>query len=208
MTVNELPCAEAQDLAPEYGLGTLAPDQRGRMAAHLLRCPECRAEVEDFGRLGDALLQLIPAAEPPLGFDQRVLVAVQPRRRVVRARLLAGVAAAAAAAVVTGLLVSGGPDHPHQIKANLLADGRSVGQVYTEGRPPWVWMTVQEAVASGPVTCELVEASGAVVRLGSFDLVRGSGEWAAPEPGGLGSIVAARLVASDGRVVAQATFKN
>ncbi len=79
--MTELTCEQARDLAPEYGLGILEPDERAAMAAHVLRCPECRRETEEFARLGDDLMEVIPAAEPPPGFDGRVLASLQAPRR-------------------------------------------------------------------------------------------------------------------------------
>ena len=35
--MTELMCEQARDLAPEYWLGILAPEERAAMAAHVLR---------------------------------------------------------------------------------------------------------------------------------------------------------------------------
>jgi anti-sigma-K factor RskA len=206
--MTDVTCVEAKDAAVEYALGILPSEDRSRIAAHILRCRECRAEVEDLSRVGEDLLELIPAAEPPLGFDRRVLAAVQPKRRR-RGLVVAAASAAAAAAAVIGLLVSqGGVKAPHDHLATLTADGQAIGSVYTEGHPAWVSMMVRHAAVSGPVTCELIQSNGTVVQLGSFDLVGGSGSWAAPEPVGIGSIAGARLIAADGHVVATAAFRT
>jgi predicted anti-sigma-YlaC factor YlaD len=207
--MTELTCEQARDLAPEYGHGILAQEERAAMAAHVPRCPECRSEVDDYARLSDDLMEVIPAAEPPPGFDLRVLESLHPRRRPLRRRLMGavGAALAAAAAVATVLTLTSGPHNLPEIKANLVVDGQAVGSVYTEGRPPYLWMAVKHIGDSGTVSCQVVKADGKAVTLGSFDLVNGSGWWATPEPSGLGRIASARLVAADGRVLAQATFK-
>jgi len=210
--ITELTCEQARDLAPEYGLGILDPDERGAMAAHLLRCPECRREADGFARLGDQLLEVIPAAEPSPGFDRRVLEARRPGRRTPGPRwLVGGVGAAlavAAAAVATVLVLSAGPQSSPDIRASLVANGQNVGTVYTEGKPPNFWMVVKDIGASGTVACQVVSADGRIVTLGSFDLVDGSGSWATPEPSGLGRITSARLIAADGKILAQATFTS
>ncbi len=162
-------------------------------------------------RVGDQLLDLIPDAEPPLGFDRRVLSGVRSRRSHRGRRWIgagAAVAAAAAASVAGVAIADGQGGHAHEITAALVADGHRIGSVYTEGRPPWVWMTVDHAAFSGRVTCDLLEPDGSVRPLGSFDLVGGSGSWAAPEPPGAGAIVGARLVSATGQVVATARFSS
>lgn len=207
--MNDVTCEEVRDAAAEFALGILPGDERAPLAAHLLRCQECRREVEELGRVGDDLLDLIPDAEPPLGFDRRVLATVQPRRfRTPRRWIAAGAAGVVAAAgLAAGLvLADGGSDHPHELTATLVAAGHPIGSVYTEGRPPWIWMTVNHAPLSGHVTCDLVEADQTVVPLGSFDLVNGSGSWAAPEPAGTARVVGARLVSASGQVIAVARF--
>ncbi len=208
--MSDLTCEQARDLAPEYGLGILAQDERTAMAAHIVQCPECRHEVEAHAQLGDDLMDLIPAAEPPPGFDRRVLESLPPRRRRLRTRLMAGGGAAlAAAAAIAAVIVLTPSAHGHtDIKANLVAAGQTVGSVYTEGKPPYLWMAVKNVADSGTVSCQVVKADGTVLTLGSFDLVNGSGWWATPEPSGLGHLKTARLVAADGRVVAEATFSS
>jgi predicted anti-sigma-YlaC factor YlaD len=208
--MTELMCEQARDLAPEYGLGILAPEDRAAMAAHVLRCPECRSEVDDYAQLSDDLMTVIPAAEPPPGFDRRVLESLHPRRRPLKRVLMGGVGAAvaAAAAVAIVLTVTSGPDNPPKITASLVAHGHSVGSVYTEGRPPYLWMAVENIGVSGTVSCQVVEADGNAMTLGTFDLIDGSGGWATPEPPGLGRIASVRLLAGDGKVLAQATFKT
>lgn len=205
--MTEVTCVEARDAAAEFALGILPSDERSRIAAHILRCRDCRAEVEELSAIGEELLELIPAAEPPVAFDRRVLAAVQPRRGRRGLMAAAGAAAAAAAAVVGLLLSQGGASATHSNLATLTADGHAIGSVYTEGHPAWVSMMVHDAGLSGRVTCDLIESNGSVVNLGSFDLVAGSGQWAAPEPSGIGHIAGAQLVAADGHVVATAAFR-
>lgn len=207
--MTELTCVEIRESAAEYALGILTKEERSIVAAHLLRCPDCRAEVAEYARVGDDLLELIPDAEAPLGFDRKVLAAVHPRRRSTRTWIAGGVAAAAAAAAIVTAVVQ---DHTGATSYNLTATfrsgGRTVGSVYTKGQPKWLWMSVHDAGVSGPVMCELEESDGRILPIGSFELVQGNGAWAAPEPASRSHMIGARLVAADGSIVATAVFSD
>jgi hypothetical protein len=216
-------CTEVRDAAAEFALDILEPHERSAIAAHLLRCPDCRVEVDSMSAVGSRLLELIPGTEPPLGFDRRVLAQVvlaqvRPRRGIGqrlgngRSRLLAGAAAVAAAVVLVfaslGWFSGGKPTHtPHAVlTAELLQGGHRVGEVYASSGSKWLSMTVHGASGADKVTCELVGAQGAVVPIGSFDLVDGSGSWGAPDPTGFAGVTGARLIDSTGHVIATATF--
>lgn len=216
--MNELidrSCEEVRDAAAEYGLGLLGPDETTAVARHLMSCPDCRREVDQMAALGEELIDLVPDAEPPLGFDRRVLAGIGPAGarkgtlRSSRTKLIAGMAAVAVAALVVAVVTStGGGRRHHTLDAVLTSGGRAVGSVYTEGRPTWVWMNVHGAPVSGSVKCELVEWDGRLVPIGNFDLVKGNGAWAAPVPPATTPVTGARLVAPDGTVVATAVFKS
>ena len=205
--MSELTCTQVCDDAAEYALGILPSDERGAVARHLLGCEACRSEVHGLTEVGMDLLGLVPDAEPPLGFDRRVLAhAVPPRRRSVKTWVASSVAAAAAAAAVLVSVLHGSSAHPRQVLATLTSDGRSVGSVYTEGHPQWLEMTVNDPGTSGPVTCYVVTPGGQLVRLGTFDLVNGKGYWGAPlDQAGSGTVKGVELVAA-GHVIATATF--
>jgi anti-sigma-K factor RskA len=225
--MNDPTCTEVHDAAAEYALDILESDQRSAVAAHLLRCPDCRAEVEAVSTVGARLLDLVPGTEPPLGFDRRVLARVRPRRRrgpwpagrtsrwvSGRSRVLAGVGSlAAAAAVIFGALggFSGGTTvHPTPtiVTAALVEGTRNVGDVYLTGdRSPWLHMEVHGATGADKVTCELLAKDGSMMRLGSFDLVGGSGSWGAPDRTSPAAVSGVRLVGSTGQVIATAVFR-
>ena len=199
-------CAAVRDSAAEFALGILPSEERAALARHLVECPECRREVDGLTTVGDDLLALVPDAEPPLGFERRVLAAVRrPRRRATRTWVTAGAGVAAAAAAISLAVVHTGSGS-HYVTAALRSDGRVIGSVRTEGHPSWIWMNVDHSSLSGRVTCDLVESNGTVLEIGSFDVVDGSGSWGAPEPAATGRVVGAQLVASDGQVIATATF--
>jgi anti-sigma factor RsiW len=215
-------CSEVREAAAEYALDILEPHERSVMAAHLLRCPACRAEVEVMSGIGTRLLELVPGTEPPLGFDERVLAAVRPDVRAARRvwhrpapRLFAGAAAAVAAVILAiGSLSLGwfhdgstSPAPRAVLTAQFLQGGREVGELYASAHPAWLDMTVKGVTGADEVTCQLVGKDGKVTTVGSFDLVGGNGTWGAPDPqGGLADVRGARLVDGSGRVLATATL--
>jgi hypothetical protein len=88
----------------------------------------------------------------------------------------------------------------------LREGGVTVGTVTASGQPLWVSVTVRGATASGAITCQVVSRTGSVDTLGVFELVHGSGTWAAPDPAGIRGDREARLVDLSGRVIATATL--
>jgi hypothetical protein len=218
--VNSPTCSEVREAAAEFALDILRPHERSLIAAHLLRCPECRAEVDSMSAVSARLLELVPGTEPPLGFDERVLARLhseaRPHRRFVSRRaprLFAALAAAAAAVVLIvslslGWFSGGAGSSAHQtvLTADLIQNGHEVGDVYADPHSAWLNMTVSGVRGAEKVTCELLHTDGHVTTVGSFDLVDGSGKWGAPEPGGFAGISGARLVDDQGHVIATATF--
>ncbi|HMD26876.1 MAG TPA: zf-HC2 domain-containing protein, partial [Streptosporangiaceae bacterium] len=89
--VNEMSCAEFADAAAELALGVLTGRERARALAHLDRCEACRENVRQLAVTGEELVGLLPAIEPPAGFETRVmerlgLGAPGPARRLSPAR--------------------------------------------------------------------------------------------------------------------------
>ena len=207
--MSELTCTQVRDASAEYALGILPAVDRADMARHLLGCDACRREVNELTQVGLDLLGLVPDAEPPLGFDRRVLAHVQrPRRPGVKTWVASSVAAAAAAAAVLVSVLSGSNPHPQHVLGTLTAAGRPVGTVYTEGHPLWLEMNVNDPEISGPVTCYVIKSGGQRVMFGRFDMVDGNGYWGAPlDHAGSGNLTGVQLVAA-GQVVATASFKT
>ena len=217
-------CAEVRDAAAEFALDILEPAERSALAAHLLRCPACREEVDAMDSVSTRLIELVPGTEPPLGFDRRVLARVRqietrPHRGFVRRRprLFAAVAAAAAAVALVfgslGWFAGRNDDHSTNkiiLTAAFSQGGRHVGSVDvydTPGGSPWLTMTVQGATGSARVTCELIGKNGTRTEIGSFDLVDGSGTWGAPDPAPLDSVGGVQLLGTPNhQVIATAMF--
>lgn len=211
--MTDLTCAEVEDAATEYALGILPAAEARAISDHLATCPSCRLEIDQIATAGDWLLELVPDAEPPLGFDRKVLTALhlRPTRwRRNRALVIASCAAAAAALVVAlslaALTGNSGRPHTAELTATLRQGNRTVGSVYVGGSPTWVITTVQNATLTGTVTCQLITADGTRVTVGEFQIVDGQGTWSAPDPGAASHPVAAQLIARDGEVMASATF--
>ncbi|MDI5911892.1 zf-HC2 domain-containing protein, partial [Streptomyces sp. 12257] len=78
-------CERLRELDAELALGVLPARERAEAVAHLDRCPNCREHVKRLTVVGDGLLALLPGAEPPVGFESRVVRALgaapAPKRR-------------------------------------------------------------------------------------------------------------------------------
>ncbi|MDH6125441.1 hypothetical protein P3T39_002397 [Kitasatospora sp. GP82] len=97
-----LTCEQLREIGAELALGVLPAEERAGAMDHLERCPACREHVHELVLTADALLDLVPGSEPPVGFEERVLdrlglsSARPPRHRVPWRRIALAVAAAAA----------------------------------------------------------------------------------------------------------------
>src|SRR5215469_497476 len=74
--LNEMGCEEFANVAAELALGVLTGRERAQALAHLDRCDACRGEVRQLTLTGEELLGLLPEAEPPAGFETRVLARI------------------------------------------------------------------------------------------------------------------------------------
>jgi hypothetical protein len=263
--MSEYDCARLRELAPELALGVLTGEDRAEARNHLANCPDCREFVLELTSVGDSLLALVPGAEPPVGFEDRLLsrlgviagqssaaatapipiqqlAAPQPipapvayaqssapvdlahrRARRETRRWVPLAAAAAAIALVFGFsgwamgLNSQNDQNSHtpaQAAAPLLhgtlvsADHLAMGHVWAwPGKPSWLYMDVEVEQRSGiSVTCQVQQADGSMLTVGTFALNNGYGHWGAPAPVGNGE--KARLVDSDGTVLASTTLTS
>jgi hypothetical protein len=160
-------CVEMRDLIPEVAMGVAPGDQRARALAHVAVCAECRALLARATDAVDELMLLAPEAEPPIGFDARVLEALQPRQGRRRIRIAVAAAAALVLMAAGGVLVTRWVDrgdrelasqyrstlgvaHGSYLRAAPLTStaGHEAGVVFAyQGRPSWVFMTVSGAEA-------------------------------------------------------------
>jgi hypothetical protein len=223
-------CDQFRERSAELALGVLPARERAAVMEHLQHCAACCEHVREMTLAADALLDLIPGREPPIGFEARVFQRIglppQPRHRAAWRRVaLLGAAAAVAFALGMGGWVLGSSPNAHvpaasstapgfpgpalRAAALTTAKGQPVGQVFAyPGQSPWVYMTVDadKIAADRPVRCQLQLADGSTIGLGSFALTHGYGHWGGPYAVGSTAVTAVRLLGMDGSVLATATF--
>jgi hypothetical protein len=208
-------CAVFDDHADGLALGAVDEPMRSRLLDHAASCAECRSLLDGLGTVVDRLLVLAPEAEPPGGFESRVLARLgAPAVPARRGRLASRFALAAAAVVAllgVGLLVAvvGRDADQARLGAIVTVDDVRVGDVRLVAEPqPHVLVTVDRP-RPGPGTrfCELRIADGTWVEVGSWELEEiASGVWAVGIAPGLLEATAMRVTLDDGTVVATATF--
>jgi anti-sigma-K factor RskA len=233
--LDEMSCEQFDEVAAELALGVLTGRERAAALEHLDRCEACRTKVRQLTMTGEELLGLLPALEPPPGFETRVLdrlgiaatvPATGTRRGLARwAGWVGNTSPArrtlAAAAVVVTVLVSvlGGwglravaahPASSSLSSASLLsASHQAVGKVFLyDGNPRWVYMSVYMETAKGAVSCQLVGTNGHITTLGTFSLDDGYGAWGSADPVDNGPLSGARLLDANGTVIATASFSH
>jgi anti-sigma-K factor RskA len=123
--LNEMGCAEFADVAAELALGVLTGRERAHALAHLDRCDACRENVCQLTVSGEELVGLLPAIEPPAGFETRVMERLGlgtptpgPARQLSRARRLGQKLAGWIGSGWTG---KGGVSRPRRILAAAAA---------------------------------------------------------------------------------------
>jgi hypothetical protein len=206
-------CGEFADDLALLALGTLAGRERASVIDHLESCPACSAELEGLSVAADALLLLAPEATPPAGFDQRAVAAMRQGRdhRRSRPRMLA---AAAAIVAVLGLGVglgavvtrSGNPT-PGMTTAALVSSTGAKGNVMLSWGPTaWMFMTIGDVPATGPVTCTITLADGTTRTVGHFRMTSGYGAWAVRLPTAAANVRGVAVLDGSGVTIASASI--
>jgi hypothetical protein len=222
-------CAEISKAWPELALGVLTGRDRVAALAHLETCSHCSDQVEQLSRVADAVVQVAPEREPPVGFEVRLFErmgvseagSTPIRRRRPPAWALAAAAAVVALAIGLGAgwsLSSSSPRHPstavgHLTPGNIVTaaalreDGHTVGRVsISSGANPWMYMSLGDASVQGKVTCQVVTDDGVTHTVGTFTVKQGYGAWGAPLPVPPGAVHQAQVVSTQGTVIATATL--
>jgi hypothetical protein len=208
-------CPEVRELAPEIALGIVSGPQRADALQHASECGPCRVLVGELAEAADALPLLAAEAEPPPGFEQRVLSALKRPRWRNRRRVAAAVAVAAAAATIMSIVgvrivestqeTTASPAAASKVRSAEMmgANGLHVGNVFvTNGNPATVIVNVNYAVSQGTYGIQY-RAGSTTKRLGDIHIRDGQGSWgsvAQLPTAGTGSVV---LVDDTGNVVCE-----
>ena len=190
-----LTCAQLEERAAELALGTVSGAERAVALDHLAACGSCRNLVDQLARVADDLLLLAPVAEPPPGFESKVLsqlgVAPEPAAPVssVRRRILVGVAAAALVAGLSGVgAMWMADDDPRPVASGEIRTALSVDDegrwrcravIYGEN-PTWLVVSLDRTDdLSATFSVETVHAGRETpVPVGTFAIERGHGSFA------------------------------
>lgn len=208
--MRDLFCYEVADSAPGFALDILEPQMRARVAAHLIRCPECRQSVSD---MQDSAAELLGSADGA-DWERQEWTAdegseeLRPARR--RFRMAVCVAAAAVLFIGTTLGPELGQGERGAVRPAgtgvLVADGQTVGtvQFYT-GRSPIIEIRADHLPASGTVGVVLAYTDGTARRIGEIQVRGGRATWAGSEPSATTSVTSVVLVDSTLHPVASAS---
>ena len=218
-------CEEYGDELGELALGVLTGRDRARALSHVEACPRCAEELEQLSRAADAVVQVAPEVEPPVGFETRVFERMgvvsdirPPRRRARRYWVPASVAAAVVAlAVGLGVALTSSPPpvspsaqgaaHHALLAGDLWEAGQVVGRVETfGGAQPRMQMTLHDSTARGRVQCLVVTDDGVMHWVGTFVASEGYGTWAAPLHVDPKDVRSAEVVSASGAVIATASL--
>ncbi len=176
-------------------LGDVDGGRRAAMAAHVLRCAECRRDYDELAETVEGLLVAVPGVQPPIGFDERVLARLAPSRSMPRRRAprrsawMIGVAAALVAVVVAlgawAVTRPGGGDSAAagDIATLHLSDGGTpVGTVSVSEVDGRTVMVVALVTAPDEIRyyCRARLADGTMVESEAWPA--GSGAWIVPLP--------------------------
>jgi anti-sigma factor RsiW len=207
-----------QDLV-ELALGEVAEPRRSELLSHLSECIQCRAKYTEIVGAIDATVSAAPEAQPPAGFDLRVLSALEigTTPAPTLGQRIAGLFSARsllAAAFVALVLLAGfwagvsmfdesQPQTPVASGTAVLhtGDGDGIGTVAE------AWMhenrVLVVAVSKAPVgvryTCRVRLAEGQTKDLGRWEASSPEGgTWVVPAP--QGDINGIELVTDSGQV--------
>ena len=202
----------------EYALGVLDGRARAELFDHLATCSDCEHEVERLTATAEALLRVPVSAEPPIGFESRVMERIHleslghssprwsSRMLTVAAALVVlsfGVGWAlhqlTARSTTPISVATGHIEHRH-----LTTGGRDVGLVWAyTGRPSWMFVSVDAPGSPGTVRCLVVTNDGRRHLIGTFELSNGRGGWGTRLPVSIQTVRDIQLTSTSGIVVAR-----
>jgi hypothetical protein len=211
--MSALTCPEVRELAPELALGILGGAERAEMLLHINGCARCQAYVAELTEAADAIPQLVPEAEPPAGFESRVLRRMGEDRRRLRRRWVASIAAVAASVAIVSITIVRvvEADDTTSTAAPAIATARvsgtpvavameagivsaPAGWAYVSNRHG-VAVSVDYGVPSGNYRVQVQPSQGASTSIGTMIVESGHGSWTGRSTAPLG--VGARLALVD-----------
>jgi hypothetical protein len=196
---------DLQELTAEAALGLLSGSERAAVLDHLDSCERCRDLMHELSVVADGLVLLAPAAEPPSGFEQRVLQRIAATRRRQRwPVVVAGIAAALLA--VVGFAVGRSLTEAPSVRevAMRAPSGRVVGDAYLHGDDPaWVFVAVPGWTDTAKeYRLRVTLADGTTTEL------PGSGSWGTMLSVDSSEVRELALVGTDGRVWCSASVTD
>ncbi len=226
MTVSAMTCAEARELAPELALGILSGAERAEVVLHVNGCSRCQAYVAELTEAADAIPQLAPEAEPPPGFEARVLRRLDEGERRTRRRWIAAIATVAAAAMIVSVTVvrviesgdsTSAPDAsgavttapraaPVAVAMQGGASDVAAGWAYVSNHHG-VAVAVDYGIPSGTYSVKVTPAGahGAATSIGAMQVTGGRGSWTGHSPDPLQAGARIALVDASGAEVCHGT---
>ncbi|HLM18552.1 MAG TPA: zf-HC2 domain-containing protein, partial [Acidimicrobiia bacterium] len=191
--VSALSCAQVRELAAELALGILSGAERAEVLLHVNGCARCQAYVAELTEAADVIPQLAPEAEPPAGFESRVLRRLDGRERSVRRRWIAAAVAVAAAAIIVSVtvvrVIESNDTTTRSVATQAFGTvGSAPVAVAMEGgvvpRPAgWAFVhddhgvavSVDYGIPSGRYAVQVTSARGASTSIGTMEVVEGRG---------------------------------
>jgi hypothetical protein len=221
MSPGPMTCAEVRDLAPELALGILSGAERAEVVLHVNGCARCQAYVAELTEAADVLPQLVPEAEPPAGFEARVMRRLGEGERRTRRRWLAAVAAVAAAAMIISVtvvrVVESNDDTPvaappattlHQQPVQVAMEGGAgdvpAGWAYVSNGHG-IAVSVDYGIPSGRYGVRVEPVSGSPEMIGTMQVESERGSWTGHSEQALGAGSRISLVDASGTEVCHGT---
>jgi anti-sigma factor RsiW len=184
-------CTSVRERAPDLALGALTGPERAEVVAHLDGCPSCQALVGEYASVADALLDLVPEAQPATELAAPVLAAMQPRGRSRRRHRVAALVAAATLALTAGtgltvtLVARDGSGNGSTATTSALRSAPMVGAgdvtvgriVSTGDRPLKLAVSVDYWVPDGHYGLAALDGNGDAKAVGVLEVSGGRGTW-------------------------------
>lgn len=188
--MSALTCAQVRELAPELALGILGGAERAEVVLHVDGCARCQAFVTELTEAADVIPQLVPDAEPPAGFEARVLNRLGADRRRSRRRWVASVAAVAAGVAIFSITVVRVIESGDSTSSNVAAPASTPVAVPMElaaAPVPAGWayvsdghglaVSVNYGMTSGEYAVQVKSPAGRAETIGTMTIDANHGSW-------------------------------